>query len=336
MNNNIKKCFDNDNYEKIRKKLEDINKNIKYCYIQGATGPKGDKGEQGPTGPKGDNGPTTIEVGLTETIEPDLDAEVVNVGTKQNVILNFKIPRGEMGNIGPTGEQGPKGDKGDKGEQGVQGIQGEKGEQGPPGPQGERGLPGEIGISQAITIDGTQTVEPNELAEVQDDFDRNIHHLTFYIPKGEKGDTGPIGPAGTSPTPAYGMLYLLTAQELQLSAQAEVTIPLNERGPFFNADDTTNAINVKITAFYLVSYYLNASPKDNCILDVMLKNNDIIIPGSNIRRDLISDEGANISNSVIAALNEGDNVTLNVRTDQGTTLSFDESTTAVLTITKIH
>lgn len=335
MNNNIKKCYDDD-YEKIRKKFADINKNIKYCYVQGPTGPKGEKGDIGPTGPKGENGPTTIEIGHTETTSPDVDADVVNVGTNKNVILNFKIPRGKPGDVGPIGQQGPKGDKGDLGPQGIQGLQGEKGEQGPTGPQGERGLPGETGISQAITIDRTETVESNELAEVQDDFDRNVHHLTFYIPKGEKGDTGPIGPTGPSETVAYGMLYLLTEQELQLSAQAEVTIPLNERGPFFNADDTTNAINIKVTAFYLVSYYLNASPKDNCILNVMLKNNDIIIPGSNIRRDLISDEGANISNSIIAALNEGDNVTLNVRTDQGTTLSFDEYTTAVLTITKIH
>ena len=31
---------------------------------------------------------------------------------------------------------------------------------------------------------------------MQDDFDRNIHHLTFYIPRGAKGDVGPQGPKG--------------------------------------------------------------------------------------------------------------------------------------------
>ena len=59
-----------------------------------------------------------------------------------------------------------------QGDAGIQGLQGEIGHTGP------RGFPGEIGIS------GTETVEPNEEAQVQDDFDRNIHHLTFYIPKG--------------------------------------------------------------------------------------------------------------------------------------------------------
>ena len=165
-------CNCNDNYDKIRKKIEECNKNIKYQYIQGPTGPKGDKGdigEIGPTGPKGEDGPTTIEVGITETSEPETEAIVTNVGTNKDVILNFKIPRG---------------------------LPGEKGEQGETGPIGPRGLPGEIGISQVITIDGTETLEPDEPAEVQDDFDANIHHLTFYIPKGEKGEQGSVGPQG--------------------------------------------------------------------------------------------------------------------------------------------
>ena len=71
-----------------------------------------------------------------------------------------------------------------------------KGPTGPKGEQEPRGLLGEIGISQAITIDGTETIEPHELAEVQDDFESNIHHLTFYIPKGEKGDQGEKGEQG--------------------------------------------------------------------------------------------------------------------------------------------
>lgn len=83
----------------------------------------------------------------TETGEPGTKVEVTNVGTDKDVILNFKIPKGIPEDTGPQGE---------------------------------------IGISEVITIDGTETVESDELAEVQDDFDRNIHHLTFYIPKGEK------------------------------------------------------------------------------------------------------------------------------------------------------
>lgn len=57
----------------------------------------------GPTGPTGPQGPTTITIGTTTTTEPETSAKVVNSGTKENVILNFNIPRG---NIGPTGPRG--------------------------------------------------------------------------------------------------------------------------------------------------------------------------------------------------------------------------------------
>ena len=176
-----------DNCDNVERKVRECNRNLRYIFVQGATGPTGPQGEAGiqglageigPTGPKGDIGPigpkgedggATIEVGVTETVDADTEALVTNVGTNKDVVLNFKIPRGSPGVEGKIG---------------------------PTGPEGPRGLPGEIGISQVITIDGTETVDPDEDAEVQDDFDRNIHHLTFYIPRGEKGDTGPIGPQG--------------------------------------------------------------------------------------------------------------------------------------------
>ena len=50
-----------------------------------------------------------------------------------------------------------------------------------------------------ISIDQTETVEPTEEASVLDDFENNIHHLTFYIPKGVKGDIGNEGPIGPVP-----------------------------------------------------------------------------------------------------------------------------------------
>ena len=167
------------------------------CPVVGPTGPKGDrglKGEKGDTGPKGESGAATIGIGEIETVDSSSLAEITNTGTNQDVILNFKIPKGE------------KGEKGD---------QGEKGDTGP------RGLPGEIGISEVITIDGTETLEPDEPAEVQDDFDRNIHHLTFYIPKGEKGEqgiqgllgpTGPTGPSYYNPT-AYSAILFISFQD---------------------------------------------------------------------------------------------------------------------------
>lgn len=144
---------------------------------QGIKGLKGDKGDQGMTGPRGDQGPTTIKIGNVETIPFEKKAEIENVGTSEDLILNFKIP---------------------------QGIKGDKGEQGEIGP---RGLPGEIGRTEHISIDLTETVEEGEKAQVLDDFENFVHHLTFYIPKGDKGDTGPQGERGkTGPAGPPGTL----------------------------------------------------------------------------------------------------------------------------------
>lgn len=164
----------NDDYEQIRKKLSECNRDVKYIFVQGLAGP---------TGPQGD-------VGI----------------------------QGLQGEIGPTGPRGEKGDV---------------------GPAGPRGFPGEIGISEVITIDGTETVEPNEETQVQDDLDRNIHHLTFYIPKGEKGDKGETG---SSELTLYNALGFGSFPETTVSGSAMIgakkIVPNNNQ--YFIVKDTKN------------------------------------------------------------------------------------------------
>ena len=63
----------------------------------------------GATGPTGPQGPATITVGTTTTAEPGTDATVTNVGTAENVILEFSIPTGANGADGATGPTGPTG-----------------------------------------------------------------------------------------------------------------------------------------------------------------------------------------------------------------------------------
>lgn len=238
-------CNCNDSYESARKKIEEDTKNIKFCYIQGPTGPKGDKGE---------NGPTTIQIGKIETINPEMNAEVINTGTNQDVILNFRIPRGVDGIQGPPGPIGPMGLQG---EQGIEGPKGDKGDSGEKGEQGPRGFPGEIGISQAITIDGTETIESNEEAEVQDDFENNIHHLTFYIPKGEKGDIGPKGEKGedgTNEDNLYTSLFFVEIPETTVAGIAQVgsskKIPNTDE--YFKISESRN-INVQKSGTYEIN-----------------------------------------------------------------------------------
>ena len=62
-------------------------------------GPKGDKGDKGDPGTA-----ATIQVGTTQTVQPEENAEVTNSGTANAVVLNFKIPRGEDGMTDLTAE----------------------------------------------------------------------------------------------------------------------------------------------------------------------------------------------------------------------------------------
>lgn len=68
---------------------------------QGIQGEQGIRGEQGIQGEKGDTGATgeaaTIQVGTVNTLNPSQPAYVQNVGTEQNAIFNFGIPKGDAG-----------------------------------------------------------------------------------------------------------------------------------------------------------------------------------------------------------------------------------------------
>ena len=68
---------------------------------QGAKGDKGDTGAQGETGPRGPQGDrgtnATVSVGTTSTLNPGSQATVYNSGTDSNAVLNFEIPRGDVG-----------------------------------------------------------------------------------------------------------------------------------------------------------------------------------------------------------------------------------------------
>lgn len=173
---------------------------------------------QGPTGIS-----EKIKINNTITTEPENEAQVIDTFQDNIHTLDFIIPKGN------------KGDKGEKGEQG------DKGEQGP------RGFPGEIGISQVISIDGTETIEPDEPAEVQDDFENNIHHLTFYIPKGEDGIDG---------ISIYDALlhttYENTTSTGTLNIQNEKIIPTVNQ--VFSIPNTTD-VNINVNGDYEITIY---------------------------------------------------------------------------------
>lgn len=228
----------NDNYDKIRREINECNRNIKYCYIQGPTGPKGDKGETGPQGPpgeRGEHGSTTIKIGNTITGEAGTDAMVTNIGTDKDVILKFTIPKGQQGEIGPMGQIGPKGEtgpQGDVGPQGEVGPKGDRGERGIAGPVGPAGLQGEVGPT------GPQG------------------------PTGEKGDTGPQGPPGEKGDPGssesvlYNSLLFVNVPETTVSGIAALNTPklIPVANEYFKVSDSRN-INILKSGSYEITLY---------------------------------------------------------------------------------
>ncbi len=361
----------NDKYKVIKK----------YCYLMGPTGPSGERGDIGPTGPtgaRGEDGSGTIEIGTTETKEAGTMAEVENVGTKENAILNFKIPKGDKGEkgdkgdagdigpIGPQGEIGPVGPSGKdgsgtieigitetkeagtmaevenigtkenailsfkipRGEKGEKGDQGEKGDTGDIGP---RGLPGEIGRSEVISIDGAETIGPDEEASVLDDFENNIHHLTFYIPKGATGERG--APNGIE---AYGMRYTNTTQRFNLTANQDTIIPLELTGPaFFTNYNSSYAIEIRKYGTYKIDYFLNVATSTDTTYTITVKVSGIIMAASNIKVEAKANIKSLIGSSLLYALREDDEVTLNITANNNTELIFDGTTTAKLSVIKL-
>ena len=124
----------------------------------------------------------TVKVGITKTDYSGKNAVVTNVGTEQDAILNFLIPKGdkgEKGDIGPTGPIGPRGPEG------------------PAGPVGADGKDGSDAGTEfpEIRIGEVKTVDPGQKADVFANVtkDGRIVRLDFSIPRGADGAAGQDG-----------------------------------------------------------------------------------------------------------------------------------------------
>ena len=281
--------------------------------LQGIRGEKGEKGDTGLQGIRGEKGPSTIQIGNVETLESNEEAEVINVGTPVDVVLDFKIPKGEKGEKGDTGDIGP------------------------------RGMPGEIGRTEHIAIDETETLEPGEPATVMDTFENWVHHLSFSIPKGDKGDVGergpqgPAGPPGTEFVSSYGIRYSMTDTQINLPQGVDTIIPLPEKGTGFLTEyPDNNSIKIKENGVYLVSYLLCGATNEECSITMSVRANDILEPATSATSEFNAQLINSISGTTIVALQPNDLITLNVKPSKAVTMKFNGSTNAMLSVTKIH
>ena len=261
MNNDCPQNICGNNLERAYRKIENDSQYKPTCCF-------------GPTGPTGPAGPTTVDVGITTTSDPGTQATVTNVGTNQNAIFSFSIPRGATGATGATGLQGiqgltgatgptgPTGATGATGATGLQGIQGLTGATGPTGPTGATGATGATGLQGIQGLTGatgptgptgaTGATGATGLQGIQ-----GIQGLTGDVgatgptgPTGATGATGPTGPTGptgiqgiqgltgdtgaTGPTGPTGSTTGLNTFAMG-TTNAEVTIPTNNPITFATA-----------------------------------------------------------------------------------------------------
>ena len=278
MNNN---CFDN----KIKKNL-DCGKKCNCTPII-----------VGPTGPTGPQGPASIAVGVTTTTDPGTNASVTNVGTDDNVILNFNIPRGETGPIGPQGIPGTEGPTGPTGPQGLQGPQGIPGTEGPTGPTGPQGLQGLQGI---------------------------------------QGPTGPTGPAGPTAIETYGRKYNTSTDNISLETNIAQNIPLGNNGPTNNITTATlNTLTITENGVYLVEYGFSGSSSTNATLTVEVNQNANAISGTSIVKTVTANNNTDFNSSTINSFAVGDEIGLSINSSTAATITPANGTNAYLNIVRI-
>ena len=299
MNNN---CFDN----KIKKNL-DCGKKCNCTPII-----------VGPTGPTGPQGPASIAVGVTTTTDPGTNASVTNVGTDDNVILNFNIPRGETGPIGPQGIPGTEGPTGPTGPQGLQGLQGIQGPTGPTGPAGPQGLQGLQGIQGPTGPTGP--TGPQGLQGLQ----------------GIQGPTGPTGPAGPTAIETYGRKYNTSTDNISLETNIAQNIPLGNNGPTNNITTATlNTLTITENGVYLVEYGFSGSSSTNATLTVEVNQNANAISGTSIVKTVTANNNTDFNSSTINSFAVGDEIGLSINSSTAATITPANGTNAYLNIVRI-
>lgn len=161
------------------------------------------EGVQGADGPKGERGPQGYSINYLWN--------GTSLGVKREdegsyIYTELRGPQGIQGPRGDQGVQGLKGDKGDQGIQGIQGVKGDKGDIGPIGPQGLTGPKGDMGLQGPQGIQGTKGDKGDKGDTWKPTIDSNgniswILNNTTTTPvamniKGPKGDIGPQGIQG--------------------------------------------------------------------------------------------------------------------------------------------
>ena len=86
---------------------------------------------------------------------------------------------------------------------------------------------------------------------------------------------------------------------------------------------------------YKIDYFLTTDPKIEMALTIGVNCNNTLIPGSDISGDGIADYFTQLMDIIIVELVHDDVLTLVIKADRTTSLSFNGSTNAKLSIIKL-
>lgn len=182
-----------------------------------------------------------------------------------------------------------------------------------------------------ITIGTTTTTAPGTNASVTNVGTKTNAILNFSIPRGEPGTS-------TTSTPAYASIYNNTQTPITLNQGAAATpVTLGVKGLNNNVDNqTANKLTITAAGDYKIEYFLAASSNTAATLTLDVKNNGTQIVGSNVSEAVGANESTRINGVVLANLQAGSILELDVSTSANTTITPADGTNAYLIVTKLN
>lgn len=185
---------------------------------------------------------------------------------------------------------------------------------GPTGPKGDADI---------IEVRNTITVSSTENARVIDNYNSGKHVLDFEIPSGNFNSV-------------FGYKYSDVGTVLNLTKQKSEVIPLNMIGESAGVDVNENdKFLILEDGVYKIEYYFSGSISNDTAFFTELLQNDNVIDGTTVSKDLITNTDSEFYASTITRLSNGDFITLNVRANSNTVLTLAPDINAYLIITKL-
>ncbi len=187
-----------------------------------------------------------------------------------------------------------------------------------PGPTGPKGEADTIQVRDTITVDASMP------ARVIDTYNSGKHILDFEIP------------SASSSIDAFGYKYSDTGTVLNLSRQKGEKIPLNRIGESIKIGVNLNDDFVILEdGIYKIEYFFSGSISNDTAFFTEILLNDIVIDGTTISKDLITNTDSDFYGMTISKLKKDDLISLSVRSNSDTVLTMAPDINAYVIITKL-